>query len=310
VKQGFWPLALAAALLALPAQAQQKHDSSGASFATVEIRPDGSIRMSARNTRFIPYTIMDEKGEHPLARLATVVTDVKSRSDAEGVDPSSSVSVTIEDLSGASPRLLAKFAERGSEGRLVDERYFVATSFGCCGGLDRHIVRATETGTPLFHSTGSGEMGRAGWVEMPNARPALERWAAFDGDVDEVALTKGVVGTLAYGGKDGALFRAELHLKAARDALIERNLELGSGVDIAWIDGKHAEGKPEYAQGDAGSPASMWIAEGAKSAQQIGGFTLVLRLGHANVATIPIAADHPVLAEGKLAPGYSLVPLH
>jgi hypothetical protein len=307
MKQGFWPAAVAAALLALPAQAQQKHDSSGASTATVEIRPDGAIRMSARNTRFIPYTIMDEQGEHPLARLATVITDVKSRSDAEGVDPASSVNVTIEDLSGASRRQLATFTDRGSEGRLVDERYFVATTFGCCGGLDRHIVHATETGKLLFHSTGSGEMGRAGWVEMPNARPALERWAAFDGDVDEAGLAKGIVGTLAYGSKDGPLLRAELHLKAARDELIDKNLELGSGIDIAWIDGKQKD-KPELAQGDAGSPASMWIAEAAKSAQQVGGFTLVLRLGRTSIATIPIAADRPVLAAAKLAPGYSLAP--
>ena len=46
---------------------------------------------------------------------------MKTRTDAEGVDPGSTVSVTVDDLSGKEPRRLASFSEPGSEGVLLQE---------------------------------------------------------------------------------------------------------------------------------------------------------------------------------------------
>jgi hypothetical protein len=54
---------------------------------------------------------------------------------------------------------------------------------------------------------------------------------------------------------------------------------------------------------------TLWVAEGAKSAADIGGFALALRLGKSEVAVIPIAGDRPVPGRIKLAPGYRLTPI-
>lgn len=303
-------LGIAAAVGARHAMAVDpvKHESTATSSATVTVASDGTVTMTARNARLIPYTLFNTSGDHPTVfpRLATVVTDVRKRSDAEGEDPASSVSVTIDDLSGATPRRLAEFTDPGSRGELVGERYFASTVSGCCGGSDKHVVRATETGRLLFKSTGPGELGRVVWADMPNARPPLTRWAAFNGDIDEDGLAHGVIGTLFYGGESGATSSLQIRMKAAKDALTEKNLELGTGADLVWIDGKHPSAKPEFQSGDVGSPATMWIAEGAKSAEQVGGFSLALRLGKASLAVIPILADHLVVREARLSPGISL----
>lgn len=283
-----------------------KHESTATSTATVTVTPEGTVSMQVRNARLVPYTLFNTSGEHPTVfpRLATVTTDVRKRSDAEGEDPSSTVSVTIDDLWGAVPRRLAEFTDPGSQGELAGERYFVSTVFGCCGAPDRHVVRATETGRLLFRSTGPGRLGRAAWAEMPNARPPLIRWAAFSGDVGEADLAQGVVGTLAFGGEGGATSLLQVRMKAPKDAQVDRNLELSSAANLVWIDGKHPGAKPE--QGEVDSPAQMWIADGAKSAEQIGGFSLVLRLGQTNLAVIPVVADHLVVRQARLSPGISL----
>ena len=284
-----------------------KHQSTATSSATVTVAADGTVSMTARNARLIPYTLFNTSGGNPTVfpRLATVTTDVRKRSDAEGEDPSSSVSVTVDDLSGTQPRRLAEFTDPGSRGELVGERYFASTMFGCCGAPDRHVVRATETGRLLFRSTGAGELGRVAWADMPNARPPLIRWAAFNGDIDEDSLTHGVVGILSYGGESGATSSMQIRMKAPKDALTEKNLELSSGADLVWIDGKHPGAKPE--QGEVGSPATMWSAEGAKSAEQVSGFSLALQLGKTNLAIIPIVADHLAVGKARLSPGISLI---
>lgn len=286
-----------------------KHEMAVSSTALVTVAADGTVSMQARNARLVPYTLFNTSGGQPTVfpRLATVTTDVRKRSDAEGDDPASTVSVTIDDLSAAAPRRLAEFTDPGSRGDLVGERWFVSTAFGCCGGVDKHVVRATETGRLLFRSTGPGQLGRVAWADMPNARPPLIRWAAFDGDVDAKALAAGVVGTLAYGGEGGASSSVQVKLKAAKDAMADKNLELSSGADLGWIDGRHAGAKPGFQAGDVDSPATMWVAEGATSAAQVGGFSLALRLGPTPLATIPILADHLVVRDAKLALGVALI---
>jgi len=286
------------------------HQSTATSSASVTVLPDGTVAMSASNAHLIPYTLFNTGGDHPtvFARLAAVTTSIRKRSDAEGIDPSSTVMVTIDDLSGPTPHRLAEFTDPGAEGKLIDERYFSSTVFGCCGGVDRHRVRATETGVLLFLSTGAGDLGRVTWADIPNARPPLTRWAAFDGGVEEADLAKGVVGTLAYGGESGATTAVRLRLKATREDLIEKNLELSSGAELGWIDGKRQGAPPAgFQQGDVGSPIELWIDEGAKSPADIGGFVLALRLGGHSLAVIPVTGDRLILGQARLAPGFSFV---
>jgi hypothetical protein len=306
---------LAGAAVCLPGLAPRAaepitHQSSAASSVTVGVMPDGTVDTVSRNARLLPYTLFNVTGEKPTVfpRLATITTELHQRSDAES-PVSATVSVTIDDLSQAAPRRLAAFTDPGAEGKLIGERYFVSTSFGCCGGVDSHVVRATETGRLLFKSTGAGDLGRTAWAEMPNARPPLVRWAAFDGNLDEAALKQGMLGTLSYGGENGASSSLRLRIKATHDTVIEKNLELSSGVDLGWIDGKRSASKQGFQRGDVESPASMWIAEGAKSALAIGGFSLVLCLGKESLAVIPVEADRLQLDHARLAPGILLIDL-
>ena len=120
-------LRYAAAGLALglghPAGADSVHEFSASSTARIAIRADGNVAMLVRNSRLVPYILYD--GERH-ARLATITTDVRSRTDAEGVDPHSTVSFTVDDLSGAIPKRLeivprARRRGRGA-GRTIRDR--------------------------------------------------------------------------------------------------------------------------------------------------------------------------------------------
>ena len=135
--------ALAAALWAAPAVAQTVHESTAKSSVRVEVtkNKDGEevVIMVARNAQLVPYTLFD--GEHQLPRLATVTTDVKTRTDAEGVDPASTVTVTVDDLGGAKPKRLASFSDPGASGEVIAGRYFASTTPGCCDAPQIHRVR-------------------------------------------------------------------------------------------------------------------------------------------------------------------------
>src|SRR5262249_17808651 len=95
-----WFAAFVAAALATPAgDDATRHELSAPSRAVIEIGPDGTVIMHATNVRLVPYALFD--GEHQLPRLATVTSDVRQRTDAEGDDPASTVAVTVDDLSAA-----------------------------------------------------------------------------------------------------------------------------------------------------------------------------------------------------------------
>jgi hypothetical protein len=97
----------------------------------VEVTADGTVVMHSTNVRLVPYALFD--GLRQLPRLATVTSDLRRRTDAEGDDPASTVSVTIDDLSATPPRRLATFADPGSEGVLLGEPAHTRQP-GCCAG--------------------------------------------------------------------------------------------------------------------------------------------------------------------------------
>src|SRR6266567_1484951 len=109
-----------------PVRAQTLYDGTASSSVHVESTSSSdagkAIVMSVRNARLVPYVIyvwrdqQQSDADALQARLATITSDVKTRTDAEGVDPGSTVSVTVDDLSGKEPRRLASFSEPGSEG--------------------------------------------------------------------------------------------------------------------------------------------------------------------------------------------------
>jgi hypothetical protein len=287
-----WPFAAAAQIV---------HETTATSTARVELAADGTVIMHARNALLVPYALFDGDKYH--ARLATITTDVISRTDAEGEDPKSTVAFVIEDLSGAKPQRLADFTDPGSVGLLVGERYGVATIKGCCGGVDIHRVRALETGRALFRSTGDADLGSAAWAEAPNAKPRTVRWAAFDGEVDDKDAAKGLLGHIVYGSDAGPLSTIELRAKARDDDL---SLELSHSSVLVWIDPKPSAEKRVPSSGEAGFPQDIWAIEGKSNPAQLGGFSVALMLGHKRLVTIPIDRDRLVPAQAKTQDGITV----
>jgi hypothetical protein len=279
--------------LAVAAKAQTAHEVTATSKARVEVTADGTVIMHARNARLVPYVLYDGDGHRP--RLATITTDVLTRTDAEGADPKSTVAFEIEDLSGAAPKRLAAFTDPGVLGAIVGERYSVATVEGCCGGADIHRVHALETGRALFHSTGDAAMGIAAWAEAPNAKPRTVRWAAFDAEADDKEAAAGLLGHIVYGNDDGPLSAVALRAKTHDDDFA---LGLSHSAKLVWLDPK-ADPQTSPGSGEGGAPQDIWVLDGKSDPSQLGGFSLALLLDTKRLATIPIARDRLVPAQAK-----------
>ena len=292
--------------LGWPALAADIHnDASATSSANVSISSKGVVTMHSRNATLVPYAVFD--GTRHFARIATITADVTRRTDAEGDDPASKITVAVDDMSAESPKRLASFSDPGSEWAMLGESYFDIRQPGCCAGPTVHAVRELESGKLLYSATGDAEGGSAAWAVAPNAGPRMVRWAAFDGRTDEKAAGEGVLGLLAYGGLEGA--RSHLVVKGAKPLDLEDlSLGLSHGAKLVWVDAKSQKSGHPPAGGTAADPENIWSLDGVKSSESIGGFSLRLIdfNGHP-LATIPISSDRLDITNAKLAPGISLV---
>jgi len=288
---------------AAAADAQTAHELSASSTARIEITGEGTVVMRARNAKLVPYVLYDGEAHKP--RLATITADVRTRTDAEGVDPASTVSFTVDDLSDATPKRLSSFSGAGAEGEIVAERYGAVTLPGCCAGPDIHNVRALETGQALFRATGPGAMGTVAWAEAPNAKPRTVRWAAFDGVVDDAEAEQGVLGRIRYGSDQGRLSSVELRATSRNDDLA---LGLSHAAVLVWIDPKPAASGDSRtpASGDPGAPQPIWAIEGISEPARLGGFRLVLTLDRHRLMTIPIEHDRLVTKRAMTSHGIAV----
>ena len=296
--------ALGALALAAPASAETLYD--GAASSSVHVESTGSsdagkaIVMSVRNARLVPYVIYvwrdppQSDADALQARLATITTDVKTRTDAEGVDPSSTVSVTVDDVSAKEPRRLSSFSEPGSDGVMLGRRYFSAIMPGCCDSPQIHRVHVLETGRALFRSTGPDPAGSAAWAEVPNARPEIVRWAAFDGAIEQADALHGLLGRISYGDNDGPLSVLELRTRLRGEAYDNLWEGVAHGAKLVWIDPRASRDSGGPSSGEPDSPKDIWATEGTKDPKQLGGFQLALVLDGKRLATIPIAGDRLV----------------
>lgn len=275
------------------------HEAKANSSATVDIKSDGTVVMHSRNAELIPYGVYN--GERYLPRLATVTTDVTKRTDAEGDDPSSTVSVIVDDLSGETPNRLSSFSDPGSEGEILGETYFDISQPGCCAGPTIHSIRSLEDGKLLFRATGDSEAGSSAWAEAPNSKPRLIRWAAFDGVVDEAAANAGVVGYLSYGDLNGTMSRLEIKTADNKD---DMNTGLSHEAKLVWVDAKSQKSGHEPASGSPENPESIWSLDKISDPGKMGGFSLrLLNYDGHTLATVPVEADRLVAGQAKLGKG-------
>lgn len=293
-----------------PALAQTLYEGTASSSVHVESVASSdagkAVVMSVRNARLLPYVIRvwrDQQSDADAlqARLATVTTEVKTRTDAEGVDRGSTVSVTVDDLSAGGPRRLASFSEPGSEGVMLGQRYFSAIMPGCCDSPQIHRVHVLETGRSLFRSTGPDPAGTAAWAEVPNAKPEILRWAAFDGEVQEADTKQGLLGHIAYGGNDGPLSVLEVRTKLRGEAYDDLWEGVAHNATLVWIDPRASKDSGGPSSGDPDSPKDIWATEGTKDPKQLGGFQLALVLDGKRLVAVPVAGDR--LAPSRAAAG-------
>jgi len=299
-------LAALAALLAVsaPAAAQTLYDGTASSSVHIESTSSSesgrAIVMSVKNARLVPYALyvwrdpQQSDADALQARLATITTDVKTRTDAEGVDSGSTVTVTVDDVSGEAPRRLASFTEPGSEGVMLGHHYFSAIMPGCCDSPQIHRVHVLETGRALFRSTGPDPAGTAAWAEVPNARPAIVRWAAFDAAVEQPDAQHGLLGRISYGDNDGPLSTLEVRTRLRGEAYDNLWEGVAHNAKLIWIDPRGTRDTGGPSSGDPDSPKDIWATEGTKDPKQLGGFQLVLSLDGRRLAAIPIAGDRLV----------------
>jgi len=299
-------LALVAVAASASVEAKaETHELSAPSSVRVDILPDGVVATRTRNTQFVPFELYEDVDGKPAyrARLATVTASVGRRTDREGYDPNSTVSVAVDDLSGMAPKRLSSFSDPGAYGELVENLYFATTMPGCCGGADTHRVRLLASGRALFRSTGAGAVGCAAWAEAPNSRPRTLRWAAFDGQVSDEELKGGLVGRIAYGSDGGPLSLLALRVKPEREDIVELATELSHDAALFWLDPKHPE---DDATPGSAYPKSIWAIEGVREPAKIGGFRLALRLEGRELALVAVEGDRLVLASAKTAEGFTL----
>ncbi|WP_376098037.1 hypothetical protein ACE7GA_07875 [Roseomonas sp. CCTCC AB2023176] len=292
------------ALLAWPALAQTPEEPplhAGSAPSRYEVRRAGedAYAFTVRNLRYETFGAFD--GERSSPRLLTVVTDTTVRTDSEGTE--GRVSVTLDDLSGPQPRHLATFEDPGSEGTRFGDRHFVTVQYGCCAAPNLFRLRFLPTGAPLYRATGPVPTGTSAFLEAPNARAALRRWAAFDAGLEPPA--PGTLGILAYGGDGGPVQRLRLRLEGVtEEAFDEAFLGLAHGGTLAWVQPgqEPGSGRPSW-------PVQIWVLNGGRPAAAIGGFALRLSDGDGRpVAEIPVLADRLVPEGATLAPGYALLP--
>jgi hypothetical protein len=299
-----WAALGALVLTASAAWAQTSYDGTASSSVHVESTTSSdagrAIVMSVKNARLVPYVIyvwrdaQQSDADALQARLATITTDVKTRTDAEGVDPGSMVTVTVDDVSAKEPRRLASFSEPGSEGVMLGHHYFSAIMPGCCDSPQIHRVHALETGRALFRSTGPDPAGTAAWAEVPNARPTIVRWAAFDGSIEQADAQHGLLGRISYGDNDGPLSVLEVRTRLRGESYDSLWEGVAHGAKLIWIDPRATRNTGGPSSGDPDSPKDIWATEGTKDPKQLGGFQLAITLDGKRLATIPIASDRLV----------------
>jgi hypothetical protein len=297
--------ALCALLSAAPAAwAQTSYDGTASSSVHIESTSSSdaskAILMRVKNARLVPYVIyvwrdaQQSDADALQVRLATITTDVTTHTDAEGVDPSSTVTVTVDDVSGKEPRRLASFSEPGSEGVMLGHHYFSAIMPGCCDSPQIHRVHVLETGRALFRSTGPDPAGTVAWAGVPNARPEIVRWAAFDAAIESADAQHGLLGRISYGDDNGPLSVLEVRTRLRGEAYDNLWEGVAHGAKLIWVDPKGTRDTGGPSSGDPDSPKDIWAAEGTKDPKQLGGFQLALTLDGKRLAAIPIAGDQLV----------------
>lgn len=304
-----------------------RHSLSIPSTITLSPSTEGGYAVESSTTRFQVYeTLPATVGPGAVfpPRLATITTWRKHPGGDERGE--GEIRVRVQDLSRPDLPTIVEFADPGSEGQIAGRLYFVTTEPGCCALPSRHRVRALESGRAIFTATGAGEMGTAIWMSVPNAKPTIQRWAAYDA-ADPALREQGErvparIGVLRYGDPNGALSTVMLTStlldvapgatpsEAAQAAHEDVWDTLTSCVALGWVEkGKRLHPMPGGCppmQGYYDWGESLFSLERKTAPDGIGGFKLELSGAGTLYASIPIERDRLDVKNAVLAKGIAL----
>ena len=288
----------------------ETYRATATSSMEVEVGPGAPIihRRSVRHELFGAFSDDIKVGQPVELRLATVT----AISDGEPDDLRNTISVTVDALSGPTPRRIASFSDQGSIGT-VSSPWFVTTHSGCCSPLTRFHVRDLETGTPLFTATGNSDAGLVALMTEPDTLPRVRRWAAFEGLPGMDANDPAMLGYLRYGDRHGAIDTVELRMEADRQPQ-EFAISLPECGALLWlVPGRDpAPGHPKRAASDRcftppGVSYETPLHQLEHPPGSVGGFELELSLDGTVYAAIPVRDDRLDLDHARLERGVSLV---
>jgi hypothetical protein len=265
-------------------------------------------RRSVRHELFSAFPDDIKVGQPFELRLVTV-TEI---SDGEPDDLRDTISVTVDALSGPTPRRIASFSDQGSKGTLSSP-WFVTIQSGCCSPLTRFHVRDIETGTPLFTATGNSDLGLVALMTELDSRPRVRRWAAFEGLPGEDANDPAMLGYLRYGDRHGPTDTVELRMEADRQPQ-EFPLSFPECGALLWLvpGQESASGQPQRPAPDqCFNPPGLSYETPLHKLEHppgtVGGFELELSLDGTVYAAIPVRDDRLDLEHARLERGVSLV---
>lgn len=293
---------------AAAAQAPTVHEQSATSTARVERLPGNHIETRIRNSWLhVVYEFDSSLRHRPF--LVTVTTDVTRGTTGEGVDPRSTVSFMVDDLSGPAPVRAAAYADPGAEGKILGERYAVATMPGCCAGATEHRVRLLANGRPLFTSTGPEAPGTTAWAYATSH--SYRRWAAFNGEVTSAQEDQGILGTITYGSDTGPLSAVMIRTPTPRtpEDAFASYMQMTRNTRLVWHDPREVALTPEHrvstsgdVSGDPDVPKHLMGVENVEvpDPRAIGTFEVVLLLDGRRLIAVPVEADRldPKMARG------------
>jgi hypothetical protein len=287
---------------------------------SITVKKDGTYTAKSKTTAFVAYQeIPDGWRVHQVfpPRVATVTTTYVASDD----DESTSVSVSVDDVSGHDIRRVSAFSDPGNTGEVVDGQLFVTTTPACCEMPALHRVRFLETGKLLFRTSGDTEFGAAAWAEIPNVYPHVDRWAAFEAaGLFDKEDDQNLVGFITYGDLKGELSKIRIRSKLTatigsgpKNYLTLRQDAAGCGFVVWQVPGsdpnklnRPAIGECSHFPGGSHISTDLWPLAQPKANPILSGFALEFSVLGRVYATIPIRNDRFDPSQAHIDPNLTI----
>jgi hypothetical protein len=293
-------LATLAALLTLPALAEDLVAEQAPSEIRIEATADGQMRVVNTTRRFetnLLATVADRQViQHQLLEIEHRAEMVEG-TEIERQFGEAHVRVTAYPLSAAGKGAPLFTVESSGDAVRVDGPYLTISHYGCCAEGSTDSIFSLETGQYLFNANGPGQAGD--WVTM-GARGGFENERILAYHLVPTPLDGQLFGELANGAAIISYARRDKPLQ--RVALVAPQEVFDAGRELDWLP------RAGLLSADSAAPSDrLFIQRDGSGAEMFDGITYRLSLDDETVIDIPVTADRLDIAAAKLPEGYRLV---